>query len=853
MPTSLRPDHETLLAHTAWVRALAQRLVRDPERADDLVQETWLAAMTRPPTDRTNPRGWLRAVLRNVFRQDRRAEARRLERERDVARPECQESEVLGRARTHRDLVDVLTELDEPFRTTLLLRYFDDLGIDAIAARLEVPRDTVRSRLRRGLERMRARLDSQHDGDRSAWLSALVPLALGPVAPPPVPVTPPGLGLGLGALAVNAKLKIAAACALALGGTWILTSQLASPEAAEPAALRAAAKGPSVAPPGEAPPAPAQPDLRRAVDETAAGAVNDATTLAAEVVARLVGQVVDVRARPMAGFSLVVTAGPQRALVRSGPDGRFDLAAPLSAAVIRSADEHFATVLSARHEPGTSVEHVVVVAPAIALAGSVVDEAGRPLAGARVELVVPRDLQRSITRVLAFSSEETFAVRSAADGTFSLAGAPGVEGSTLTAALDGYAPHEDRAPLQSDPALHLVLSRASVEVGAIAGRVVDADGAPLEGAHVAAGWATTRTDSAGQFAFELEVSREAEELVAVYPGHLPARLEAVTSDAGSLWPDYVVLRMEQEALSIAGQVVDESGTPRANVRVWAADPTFFGSVDEVLTQVESHLAGAPGWTELEERGADLSKTPNAFWSWAETDADGRFRLTGLLPREYRLKTMDTVSCVHAVSDPVQAGATGVELTLPALHAVRTVAGIVQTPDGYAVPEARVRLFHRAVKRQQGETTVSWDVTGPETTTDEAGRFSIEDVPAAGMRLLVSGDGIRTLTLAAEELVEADELVLHVELAEDRCYLVVETADASFADRFELHESGGRAVPLEFRRGGHATTTDSSHIVDGRSFVLAVPEGAYELVLFLDDVEVERRPVHLKPGPVNVLR
>ena len=42
-------DPQLLLAQTDWVRDLARRLVRDSWRADDVAQETLLAAMTRPP------------------------------------------------------------------------------------------------------------------------------------------------------------------------------------------------------------------------------------------------------------------------------------------------------------------------------------------------------------------------------------------------------------------------------------------------------------------------------------------------------------------------------------------------------------------------------------------------------------------------------------------------------------------------------------------------------------------------------------------------------------------------------------------------------------------------------------
>ncbi|MFO0984850.1 MAG: sigma factor [Planctomycetota bacterium] len=60
---------ETLLTHTPWLCALARGLLLDPERADDVVQQTWLVALERPPRTAHNLRAWLGAVARNVVRQ----------------------------------------------------------------------------------------------------------------------------------------------------------------------------------------------------------------------------------------------------------------------------------------------------------------------------------------------------------------------------------------------------------------------------------------------------------------------------------------------------------------------------------------------------------------------------------------------------------------------------------------------------------------------------------------------------------------------------------------------------------------------------------------------------------------
>ena len=40
-------DTRAVLEHLDWVRGLACSLVKDPGRAEDVVQETWLAALRR--------------------------------------------------------------------------------------------------------------------------------------------------------------------------------------------------------------------------------------------------------------------------------------------------------------------------------------------------------------------------------------------------------------------------------------------------------------------------------------------------------------------------------------------------------------------------------------------------------------------------------------------------------------------------------------------------------------------------------------------------------------------------------------------------------------------------------------
>ncbi|MFG0316921.1 MAG: RNA polymerase sigma factor, partial [Planctomycetota bacterium JB042] len=171
---------ELLLEHSEFVRRLARGLVRDPDRADDVVQETWLAALRNPPRARESAAAWFRSAARNVASKLDRGERRRVRRETAVATTEPvapDAGELVHRLTLQRAAVDAVLALSEPTRTTIVLRYFEDLSPTEIADRLGVPRNTVRARLRRGLERLRADLDARHDGDRSRWLAAMLPLA----------------------------------------------------------------------------------------------------------------------------------------------------------------------------------------------------------------------------------------------------------------------------------------------------------------------------------------------------------------------------------------------------------------------------------------------------------------------------------------------------------------------------------------------------------------------------------------------------------------------------------------------------------------------------------------------------
>ena len=171
-------DPEGLLQHREFLRALARQLVGDEHLAEDVVQESFVAALTHPPRDAGALRSWLAQVVARRASNAKRGEARRHHRERAGARAESVPSaqEVSESLYAQRRLLAALDALHEPYKTTLYLRWYEGLPPREIARRMQVPSETVRSRVQRGLARLRAELDEEF-GERERWALALWPLA----------------------------------------------------------------------------------------------------------------------------------------------------------------------------------------------------------------------------------------------------------------------------------------------------------------------------------------------------------------------------------------------------------------------------------------------------------------------------------------------------------------------------------------------------------------------------------------------------------------------------------------------------------------------------------------------------
>ena len=136
----MEPTSEQLMVEMAWVRRLARALVRNDTEADDVAQETWLVASAEQPDEDRPLQPWLARVVRNRVRARRRGEARRDQREtayehargEDVATP----AELVERVELQRVVAGEVLALAEPYRSTVLLHFFEGMTSVEIARRL---------------------------------------------------------------------------------------------------------------------------------------------------------------------------------------------------------------------------------------------------------------------------------------------------------------------------------------------------------------------------------------------------------------------------------------------------------------------------------------------------------------------------------------------------------------------------------------------------------------------------------------------------------------------------------------------------------------------------------------------
>lgn len=359
------------------------------------------------------------------------------------------------------------------------------------------------------------------------------------------------------------------------------------------------------------------PALRIAVGTGAA----DLGTVTLRPGTLLTGRVVDLRGQAVPGgeiFLLSQPAGPnemERALAGRKPaaaaaaDGRFsieDLAqgAPVHLAV--RAPGYLPALVRAVRPP--SVRPVLVrLEPAFALAGQVVDEAGGPVSGARVDLEWQAFLPEEPD--LPLGDPILRSTRTNGQGRFELQGFPAGD-ARLSVAAPAFVPLRDLEVALPRPStageLRLVLERGAV----LQGRVTTAAGEPVPSVRVGIGGTAAATDDDGLYWLEgADLGRQT--VLFFHASH------GQVAKPFAIQPGVNVLDLAfAPGFDIAGRVVDEDGKPVPAARVELApdnrfEPSVYRDVTGEdgrfrLSQVRSGRyrlkAGADGFADTERPG-----------------------------------------------------------------------------------------------------------------------------------------------------------------------------------------------------------------------------------------------------------
>ena len=167
---------EVVREHADRVYRLAYRLTGNAHDAEDLTQETFIRvfrslASYKPGTFE----GWLHRITTNLFLDM----ARRRSRLRMEALPEDTDrlagddpspEQVYGETHLDPDLQAALDELPPEFRAAVVLCDVEGLSYEEIGATLGVKLGTVRSRIHRGRQALRASLERRRELAREAAL-----------------------------------------------------------------------------------------------------------------------------------------------------------------------------------------------------------------------------------------------------------------------------------------------------------------------------------------------------------------------------------------------------------------------------------------------------------------------------------------------------------------------------------------------------------------------------------------------------------------------------------------------------------------------------------------------------------
>ncbi|MBK9383646.1 MAG: sigma-70 family RNA polymerase sigma factor [Planctomycetes bacterium] len=807
---------DVLLSHALWLRGLARQLVHDEPSADDVVQDTWVAALEHPPARPESARAWLARVARRFASRERRRVNARGERELHAAKPERlpSTSELVEKLALERAVVDAVLALPEPQREVVLLRYYEELPPREVAARLGLRIDVYWARLKRAHELLkqdlRARLELRPGAsERVDWRMALAPLAgLPPALTTTVGAAAAGTLVTTGLMMSTKTIAALALVALGAAGVWWLGSGAggdagdgsgtpspslsAAKEVDEKSEFLRAQEG-----------APKQETLRSAAAEKGEPAASGNGASPAAVGTRVSGTLVDQQGQPVAnavvrlsardrssdlgvdGLVFVELEEAQRVRgdvreTKSDAQGRFAFDGLPSGGTYQIDVAH-ELLLSPKHrcaaEAGKTTDvGTIALRLGAAVRGKVLDHLAQPLGGSWVRAEELKPAQAGLTII-----RSTF--RGARDLPVSDA-----EGRFRVGPLDPQLRYEllvsaPGSPRVTQPLQELIagvvaeLPPITIDRGSVlGGRVLDANGNGVAKAEVSAHPGPQQLFDLRAAPIDLPVKTDAEgrfELRGLKPAKYSVNAEAEGGRARAEEIAHDALGVElrfRVTNRVSGIVRDKStGKPVADARV---------SID-----FEARPMGAGRLVDIAD----------GYQESVPTDAEGRFSFADLAPgaRSFRVESAQHAPARCGPFDIPTGGRS--DLVLEVVAGVELVVEVLAAADQRPIADAEVELFVPA-------TEVDAPATEPGVRNVTISRRITATPHSAPIAETVDGFGERKkMRTDAAGLARFGGL-------EARTYALVAShaEHAPAQQEVQVRGEGANRARLELRRGGTLT-------------------------------------------------
>ncbi len=157
---------EFVRRHSRWIRGVVFGVLGDADRVDDIVQQVWSQAWDRigdlKDADRWRP--WLYRLARNAALDAGRDETRRKRFRRTLAeslpspRPVAAPGDALLAEERHKAVMDAIRGLPALYREPFVLRHLEGWNYQQIAELMQMPVDSVETRLVRARRLLRESL-----------------------------------------------------------------------------------------------------------------------------------------------------------------------------------------------------------------------------------------------------------------------------------------------------------------------------------------------------------------------------------------------------------------------------------------------------------------------------------------------------------------------------------------------------------------------------------------------------------------------------------------------------------------------------------------------------------------------